>query len=431
MIAFFQKKKAPKESITHSACSCKNELELFKAFSQNEIQQLKNQNKHILKKIETFPDKIKSFEDLKRELIALFSINGYSELLNTNSLVIKLFSLICLTTLFACCLLYVDLNVKSFQAYDVVTQIKLLFDESRTFPAVTFCLYHTSTGRVTSKNLSDVFHQCSFGFRDSSCTLDDFEVTSPKFDQEYGIDYYCYKFNGGRNSSHDETKLLASPFVGLHSGLSMIFNLSRNHTLFYFVADNKVEPLDSEIYRSIELKEQGYLLINLKKIVNRKLPIPYSNCSEDVNRETSDLVKKILAQNVTYRQKNCYDLCYNEYVNAYADLRNMTKREAYKEVLFDYNRNCSHRCPLECDSTSFESSTSSATLTSELGNIEDFFSVEVNIFYSELEYTEISQAVKTSGADLVSNTGGVLGLFLDISFYHAYQLVNYIFGLIF
>lgn len=42
-----------------------------------------NQNKELLNKMETAADKIKSFNDMKKELKAFFSVAGYSMILNT------------------------------------------------------------------------------------------------------------------------------------------------------------------------------------------------------------------------------------------------------------------------------------------------------------------------------------------------------------
>ena len=90
--------------------------------------------------METFADKVKSFKDIKKELKAFFSINGYSEALGTNSLFKKVFWFIAFIALFASCMYVVDRNVKGFQANDVVTQFKVIDFESMTFPAVTFCI---------------------------------------------------------------------------------------------------------------------------------------------------------------------------------------------------------------------------------------------------------------------------------------------------
>ena len=47
-------------------------------------------------------------------------------------------------------------------------------------------------------------------------------------------------------------------------------------------------------------------------------------------------------------------------------------------------------------------------------NYENFKAslAHVNIFYSELKETVINQEAKTSWTDLISNIGGILGLFL-------------------
>ena len=55
--------------------------------------------------------------------------------------------------------------------------------------------------------------------------------------------------------------------------------------------------------------------------------------------------------------------------------------------------------------------------------------VWINFFYNDNQYTELTQSVKTTVADLVSNIGGLLGLFLELSFMSAYRLVINAFGL--
>ena len=83
-----------------------------------------------MNKIETFTDKIKSVKDIKKELIAFFSINGYSEAVGTNSLFKKAFSLITFIVLFAFCMVLVARNVNGFQANDVVSDHIIRFELS-------------------------------------------------------------------------------------------------------------------------------------------------------------------------------------------------------------------------------------------------------------------------------------------------------------
>ena len=79
-------------------------------------------------------------------------------------------------------------------------------------------------------------------------------------------------------------------------------------------------------------------------------------------------------------------------------------------------------CPFECSSTTFD------IFQNEIEY--DNSSLYMNFFYSDLKYTEITQSVKTTQTDLISNTGGVLGLFFELSFISIYRLINFVLELI-
>ena len=110
------------------------------------------------------------------------------------------------------------------------------------------------------------------------------------------------------------------------------------------------------------------------------------------------------------------------------------------KYLSDFRKNdqfekCSQYCPLECDEVTY-SITPVAKVYPTRGNISDvmFASFEFNlsnlttyeqmkkhyvqicVFYKKIGYTLISQEAKTETFNFVSNIGGVLGLFLGISF---------------
>ena len=180
--------------------------------------------------------------------------------------------------------------------------------------------------------------------------------------------------------------------------------------IFYFVGDNKVRPLYTELTHIVQPGE--FLFVEIKKLVDRKLAYPYSGCQDNIHPETSRLVKQILAQNITYRQKNCYDLCLLEYISA----RNYSMLSVFS-LNFNYPGNCSHLCPLECETVTFETDVNTFE-TDALNN-----TISINFFYSDNKYTEIVQSEKTSGADLIANTGGVLSLFLEFSFWSVYRFI--------
>ena len=137
---------------------------------------------------------------------------------------------------------------------------------------------------------------------------------------------------------------------------------------------------------------------------------------------------------------NCYDLCYRKHLQSLSVLRNISLIEANQcEINFDRQRNCDSLCPLECDSIYFETSNLEHLLSQEDFEYYSAFldkskiykkenMLLVKIRYEELKYTHMSQTAKMTFTDLVSNVGGVLGVFLELSFYSAYRLVHFTLG---
>ena len=380
----------------------------------------------MLKTSITSADKIKSLKDLKKELKALFSINGYSKILDTKSPVKKVFSLVCMIALFVGCMYFVDLNVKDFQTYDIVTQIKSLNYELLTFPAVTFCLLDRSQEPIISRNLSEVLIATHFDSINNTFSINDFEyfkVYAPDME----LHQNCFKFNGGRNALNHEIELQSTQDIGYESGLNMILKPS-NDSLFYFVGDNKVRPTNVDLDRSIYLNKAPELLISLRiqKTDDIKLPFPYSKCDRNINSRTSYLAKEIIENNMTYRQINCFEMCYHNYLARFAESRKISVRDAYDVVVFDFKGNCSKLCPLECTSTTFEISKNEFKLSPS-----DPISLRMTFYYSDRKYTEITQSIKMKLSDFISNTGGLLGLFLDLSFFSAYGFIIFMLDLIF
>jgi len=385
--------------------SLKNEFDQFKAFIGNEIHLLKNQNKIILNKIETFADRIKSVKDIKKELRVLFSINGYSEALGTNSLFKKVFWFVTFSALFASCMVLVARNVDGYQANDVVTQFKVIDDQSMIFPAVTLCItdLNSYNWSYTSKNLNSKLINCTFESQSCNESIYFRPVQLSVKDQKLD----CYSFNSGKNNF-----LLSQTRIGMGSGLSFMFNLTKFEKLLFKIHDNNEKPTFAELNDVVEQDYGKFITIEMKKTIETKEPFPYSNCTQNINSDTSHLVNQILQQNITYRQRDCYELCYASYLNTSSILGK-----------FDYKGNCSNPCPLECTSTTFQIIKNEMNTNSEHSRLI--------FYYPNWEYTQILQSVKVTGADFISNTGGVLGLFLELSFFSFYRLIIFLFDVIF
>ena len=57
--------------------------------------------------------------------------------------------------------------------------------------------------------------------------------------------------------------------------------------------------------------------------------------------------------------------------------------------------------------------------------------LSVTIYYEDNTYTEITQVAKTGITDLISSMGGLLGLFIGISFLSFGEIIEIIFEVIF
>ena len=403
---------------TVSLSNLKYEFDQFKAFVGNEIQLLKNQNKIILNKIETFADRIKSVKDIKKELTAFFSINGYSEALGTNSLFKKVFWFLTFSALFASCMVLVARNVDGYRANEVVTQFKVIDDQNMIFPAVTFCIveFDIQDYNMNSTSLNSRLINCNF--ESKSCNESSYfkPVQLTVFNQKYD----CYSFNTGRNN------LFSARGIAMGSGMNIYFNLTKIEKLLFKVHDNNERPSFAELNNIVEQDNGKSVLVEIKKTIEIKEASPYSNCTQSINSETSHLVRKILRQNITYRQKECFHRCFEEYFDRQYSSRNLTNKEAHQLYnQFDYQGNCSKMCPLECTSTTFD------TIENEMNlNSSDSKMLNMSFFYHDRKYTEVTQSVKVTFADFTSNTGGVLGLFLELSFFSACRFIIFIFDLI-
>jgi len=154
---------------------------------------------------------------------------------------------------------------------------------------------------------------------------------------------------------------------------------------------------------------------------------------------------------------NCFELCFQNYIQDYALEHKITEDDAReKEEVKNYDRekNCDHLCPLECESTEykiFESKPLLADITDikeyslelipqienklniTVNSTEDFDKslLEIYVFFSDLKYTKISQTPKTTLFTLISNLGGSTGLFLDLSFMSVCRAIEFILGIFF
>jgi len=286
-----------------------------------------------------------------------------------------------------------------------------------------------------------------------------------------------YKFNSGKNINGTPIKLKKQKVIGYYGGLTAEVFLGRPdqflakktpdthtssfkiyiHNLSLSAVESTENPIKLTPGLSTELK--------IKRIFKEILPYPYNNCLKDVSSSyNSLLVKHILTKtNSLYRQKDCFHLCQTQYminncnltvslgfiweVNWRKDNKWPCANDSYFEFLSkNLNDLCLNDCPTECDSIEFDIQVMTSKFPSqayafELMNNSQIKSnyppgynttlddlresmVQFSVYYTDFYYTHISQIPKQHLVDLVSNFGGLFGLFIGMSFLSFGELIE-------
>jgi len=338
-----------------------------------------------------------------------------------------------------------------YYQYSVITKIESVNENPMTLPAVTLCLasYPSYTSNAT---LSDALFECKIG--ETKCDHKDFYSFRIRSIFSNNITT-CYVINRGRNSTGHSSEIKSAKTTGPYSGFFLQFYLPTDHFLFYYINDPYVEPASSEIEKF--LLPGSFISLKLEKSVETKLEFPFNNCRERINLPDTYYVRKLSGDNITYRQVNCLELCFQNFVHMYALDNKMSEDEAReKDEVKNYDevKNCNNLCPLECENTQYRISESKFYINDfscskeislkYIPEIQKILNISINstekfnkhylklqITFDNLKYTKISQTPKTTLSALVSNLGGSTGLFLDLSFMSACRAVDFILRIIF
>ena len=194
------------------------------------------------------------------------------------------------------------------------------------------------------------------------------------------------------------------------------------------------------------------------------LPDPYSNCqySENIN---TDLVKNILNANISYDRYNCVAFCqqilafnasgyyYMNYPNPFG----LRLCETYDECMTNKESTiqdniCSIICPAECEQYTYEYDVSLSDFPStnyayklindrhdhfkklfQTENITyDMFKKSVSSFhfyFDELVVNDITASPSVEFVDLISNIGGIFGLFVGLSVLSFVEIIELTFNI--
>jgi hypothetical protein len=300
-------------------------------------------------------------------------------------------------------------------------------------------------------NLTQSLFSCTFNAK--PCEISDFHYV---YHFKYGN---CFQFN------HDMKKFSRLPGVvyGLQLIIGMLqtnmMSMSKGLVLFIHNQTNPPSLFDNPI-----LLETGKETnVEVKRTFTHNTPRPYSECTDKFESELARFIP-------IYKQKNCLDLCLQKlisdgckcFLSAFSVIDsslpgclNMSQYECigkqFSSYIYEKLDYCNEQCPLECDSISYEISTSSLDFPTRnwfnfifensTAYIKSFESImnrtltyesfkesnlALNIFYPSLKYTQLTESPKTSLIDLVSNVGGLLGIFLGFSIFSIVEILEII-----
>ena len=281
-------------------------------------------------------------------------------------------------------------------------------------PSITFCDYGGG-------NINNMILGCYFGIDGGTCLKDNLTV----YDGLYKTT--CVRFNFGSNA----TILQNMEREGYNFGYEIRLYLPNYASVWLGFTDNNDLAVRSDINKYIIPGDHNE--ISLSKSNQQNLPDPFSNCEEKFHLS-------VKGSDVNYRQVNCAELCYNRVMSLICkcewpedcpssklsnDCRNANTVKNKTLIKAD----CFKECPLECNQVAFPVTRLNIKLEDYWVDIykEDIskkFDIRnqtneqiasrmaiVWIYYDSLDTTIITQTPKTTMLDLISNIGGILGIF--------------------
>ncbi len=173
----------------------------------------------------------------------------------------------------------------------------------------------------------------------------------------------------------------------------------------------------------------------------------------------------MIDSNRTYRQNDCLNLCLQQYItqkcgcyytkypmyNQAKSCLNLTELTCISNQELDfangYSAKCLSKCPLECESVSYDYSVSTldfpsrefydTTINDKIYGSNITYALykmnflSLNVFLSSNKYTKITEIPKISTIDLISNIGGSIGVFLGLSIFSLLEVVELLIQVIF
>ncbi len=325
----------------------------------------------------------------------------------------------------------------------MITEIQTVYENEMVLPTLTIC---------TKKNNSLNINYCYYSVH----------LSCKNMYENFNFEWMkCLKINSGKNISNQSVDLVKTFFGGSLYGFNLSIIIS-NHELYVniFITEKNVKPKFLNTGSLRAYKNQN-TLISINKKVEKKLPKPYSDCTNDFNSTlrnctedfdstlknctddfNSRFYNEIFKSNTTYTKDYCIYLCT---LMVFADTYNCTfddiYRNKYNKSCIDLldnetysnattwsnmKKKCDKLCPQECNTTTYTTTTQQFNDPSIKND-----SILINLFFEELSYESVKQSEKINPSEFPLVIFSTIGAFFGISFISVFEILDVMFEVLF
>jgi hypothetical protein len=371
-----------------------------------------------------------------KEILLSSSIAYLLSPIRSKRLLIKIVWIIFLIVLLFSSFYYVILNILDYLKYDTTTSIYEINELESEFPTISFCLKNNLIFEIDIKEF--YFNNIKL-IEEWKNHIESYQ--DPMMGQ-------CYRFNSGLNMSNQSIPIKKSKTSGLFDGFWFKVNSKSNDSkpdsLFITITNHTQNYMHSSqgynYYASFNYN--NYYII--ERVFSQKLELPFNNCFKDLSQLTSPnrtIIDYLNTFNRSYSQRECLNSCrnlkFNEFNYCSCQLTSLFdeiwtscydsvwQTSCYNEFIDNFSfASCLAYCPLECDSLSYDITSYMEAINDE--NDTSYINYNIYVYYQDLKYTLISEQPKVELFGLISNLGGILGLFISFSFISLLELFELI-----
>ncbi len=397
-----------------------------------------------------------------KEILLSSTSHGIPNLIKNEHRSLKILWIICIFFSFCGCVYFLINSIDEYLDFNKITTISVINNQPAIFPTISIC--HRKTLSLDLKSID----YCRISY-DLDCLNNPEKYFESFNDTHYG---QCLRFNSGKNYKKQSISLLESNYPGSDDGLWLNFKLNsitqfsklnvriHNHTKAPFNMANE----------DIKISSGKTYYIPLEILFTQRLGEPYNDCLKDPLKFhfNKTLINYFIKSGRAYSQKECYQMCFNlqyqennqcnctdqmienvfdkcfEIEDTFSLLYNCSQKFRRDFSINSKFKICENYCPSECDSISYSFSSYtydypiSGNISENLrvkyfdSNFDTYEEVQVSyfsfvVFYKNLNYVLITEKPNMELADLISNIGGILGVFLGVSFLSFIEIIEILF----